>query len=107
MATVAVDGLKCTLVYNITSGGTANGTLVGPRSFHGTITAGPCPINSITIVSATGTCYWVGCFQKLICWVLHITLEFKVGIKKEIYSFLTNTSETTAWEHCLFEDLPI
>ena len=56
MAAITINGLKCALVYNITAGGTLNGTLVGPRSFHGTITAGSCPINCITTTSASGMC---------------------------------------------------
>ena len=44
MATVTVDGLECEVTYNITAGGTLNGALVGPRSSHGTITSGPCPL---------------------------------------------------------------
>ena len=55
MATIIFDGLNCSVVYNITAGGILNGTLVGPRYLHGTITAGPCPLNSITTISATGT----------------------------------------------------
>ena len=44
MATVTVDGLVCNITYNITAGGTLNGALVGPRSSHGTVTSGPCPL---------------------------------------------------------------
>ena len=44
MATVTVDGLQCEVTYDITAGGTLNGVLVGPRSSHGTITSGPCPL---------------------------------------------------------------
>ena len=44
MATVTVDGLECEVTYDITAGGTLNGALVGPRSSHGTITSGPCPL---------------------------------------------------------------
>ena len=44
-ATVAVDGLECEVTYTIIAGGTLNGDLVGPRSSHGTVTAGPCPIS--------------------------------------------------------------
>ena len=54
MAAVVVDGLNCRVTYNITAGGKLNETLVGPRSWHGTITAGPCPINSVNIISDTG-----------------------------------------------------
>ena len=43
MATVTVNGLECGVTYTITAGGTLNGDLVGPRSFHGTVTTGPCP----------------------------------------------------------------
>ena len=56
MAKVKFDRLNCTIVYNIIAGGTRNGTLVGPRSSHGTITAGPCTINSVTAIAATGKC---------------------------------------------------
>ena len=44
-ATVTVSGLECGVTYTITAGGTLNEDLVGPRSSHGTITAGPCPID--------------------------------------------------------------
>lgn len=44
MATVTVNGLQCGVTYTITTGGTLNGNLVGPRSSHRTITAGPCPV---------------------------------------------------------------
>ena len=43
MATVTIDELECEVTYTITAEGTLNGTLVGPRSSHGTITSGPCP----------------------------------------------------------------
>ena len=43
MATVTVNGLECEVIYTTTAGGTLDGQLVGPRSSHGTITAGPCP----------------------------------------------------------------
>ena len=43
MATVTVAGLKCGVTYTIIVGGTLDGQLVGPRSSHGTVTAGPCP----------------------------------------------------------------
>ena len=43
MATMTIDGLQCEFTYTIIAGGTLNGTLVGPRSSHGTITSGPCP----------------------------------------------------------------
>ena len=56
MAEVKFDELNCTVVYNIIAGGTLNGTLVGPRSSHGTITAGPCPLNSVTAIAAAGKC---------------------------------------------------
>ena len=54
MATVTVNGLECEMIYTITAGGTLDGQLVGPRSSHGTITAGPCPpMMIITIVPTT------------------------------------------------------
>ena len=60
MATVTIDGLACGVTYTIIAGGTLDGDLVGPRSSHGTITAGPCPLitvtttATITLVSVTG-----------------------------------------------------
>ena len=45
MATVTVNGLECGVTYTITVGGTLNGDLVGPRSFHENVTAGLCPKN--------------------------------------------------------------
>ena len=54
MATVTLNGLACGVTYTITAGGTLNGQLVGPRSPHGTITAGPCPPKiTSTIVPTT------------------------------------------------------
>ena len=53
MATVTINGLMCQEVYNITAGGTLDGVLVGPRSSHGTITAGPCPPMITTTTVAT------------------------------------------------------
>ena len=44
MATVIFNGLQCGVIYTIIAGGTLNGDLVGPRSSHGTVTVGPCPI---------------------------------------------------------------
>ena len=48
-ATVMINGLKCGVTYTITAGGTLNGYLVGPRSSHGNIVAGPCPVTSSTV----------------------------------------------------------
>ena len=44
MATVTISGLQCGVTYNITTEGTLNGALAGPRSPHGSISAGPCPV---------------------------------------------------------------
>ena len=44
MATMTVDELECEVTYDISARGTLNGALVGPRSFHGTVTSGPCPL---------------------------------------------------------------
>ena len=43
MATVTINDLQCGVTYNITAEGALNGKLVGPRSPHGKIAAGPCP----------------------------------------------------------------
>ena len=48
MATVTIDGLACGVTYTIIAGGTLDGDLVGPRSSHGSITAGPCPLITVT-----------------------------------------------------------
>ena len=54
MATVTINGLMCQEVYTITAAGTLDGVLVGPRSSHGTITAGPClPMITTTTVATT------------------------------------------------------
>ena len=45
IATVSIDGLQCEVINDIIAGGTLNGALVGPRSSHGTITSGPCPLS--------------------------------------------------------------
>ena len=46
MATLTLEGLKCEETYTITAGGTFAGTsegdLIGPRSSHGSFTAGSC-----------------------------------------------------------------
>ena len=44
MATVTINDLQCRVIYNITAEGALNGTLVGPKSPHGNIAAGPCPV---------------------------------------------------------------
>ena len=44
MATVTINDLQCGVMYNITAEGALNGTLVGPGSSHGNVTAGPCPV---------------------------------------------------------------
>ena len=43
-ATIIISGLNCQQTYTVTAGGTVNGTLLGPRSSHGTITTGDCQI---------------------------------------------------------------
>ena len=37
MATVTIYGLECGVTYTTTAGGALNGSLIGPRSFHGTV----------------------------------------------------------------------
>ena len=44
MATVTISDLQCGVTYNITAEGALNGILVGPKSPHGNVTAGPCPV---------------------------------------------------------------
>jgi len=46
MATVRIINLRCEVTYYIIAGGRDGNTgeLIGPRSSHGTITAGPCPL---------------------------------------------------------------
>ena len=51
MAVVTIHGLECEVTYNIIAGGILNKTLVGPRSSHGNISAGPCPILSSSSIS--------------------------------------------------------
>ena len=34
---MTVNGLKCEVTYTIIAGGTLNGSLLGPRSSHGTV----------------------------------------------------------------------
>ena len=53
MSTVILNRLACGVTYTITAGGTLNGQLVGPRSSHGTVTAGPCPLVITTTTVAT------------------------------------------------------
>ena len=52
---VTINELMCEVTYTITAGGTLNGILVGPRSSHGNITAGYCPIVMTTTSIATTT----------------------------------------------------
>ena len=51
MAVVTIDGLECEVTYDIIAGGKLNGALVGPKSSHRNITAGPCPLSSSSTVS--------------------------------------------------------
>jgi len=46
MATVRLINLQCEITYTIIAGGRDGNTgeLIGPISFHGTITAGPCSV---------------------------------------------------------------
>ena len=44
MAAVIISELECAVTYTIITGGTLNGTLVGPRSSHGTTTIPACPV---------------------------------------------------------------
>ena len=44
MATVTINDLQCGVTYNITAEGVLNGKIMGPRSPHGKIAAGPCPV---------------------------------------------------------------
>ena len=53
MATVTVNGLMCEVEYTITAGGIFDGQLVGPRSSHGIVTAGPCPLIMTTTTTVT------------------------------------------------------
>ena len=50
MATVTINDLQCGVIYNITAEGALNGTLVGPKSLHGNVTAGSCPLIASTYV---------------------------------------------------------
>ena len=42
-ATVVISDLQCGIEYTIVAEGMLNGAIVGPGSFHGNVTAGPCP----------------------------------------------------------------
>ena len=44
MATVIINNLQCGVTYDITAEGALNGTLVEPKSPHGNVAAGPCPV---------------------------------------------------------------
>jgi len=67
MATVRIANLQCEVKYTIIAEGRDGGTgeLIGPRSSHGAITTGPCPVTITTILpttilagtSTTGTTY--------------------------------------------------
>ena len=50
MATVTMNDIQCGVIYNITAEGALNGTPVGPKSPHGFVTAGPCPVIASTYV---------------------------------------------------------
>ena len=43
-STVIINNLVCDVTYSIITGGLLAGDLVGPRSSHGTIISGPCPV---------------------------------------------------------------
>ena len=66
MAVVIIDGLQCEVTY-ITAEGTLNGALVGPRSSHRNISAGPCPLSTSSTVSPNTS-------KNSKCVVLHIIL---------------------------------
>jgi len=69
MSTVLVDGLGCEVTYTIIAGGTLNGDLVGPRSSHGTITAGPCPVIITPILTPSDGMYICNlCTSSIICY---------------------------------------
>jgi len=55
MATVRINNLQCEVTYTIIAGGRDVNTeeLIGPRSSHGTITAGPCLAMMTTSVITT------------------------------------------------------
>jgi len=59
VAIIAINDLMCEVEYTIIAGGTLDGRLVGPRSSHGTVAAGPCPpiavATTATITSVTVT----------------------------------------------------
>ena len=55
LAMVTVGELACGVTYTITAGGTLDGQLVGPRSSHGTVTAGPCEVVPTTTTSVATT----------------------------------------------------
>ena len=59
MATVIISDLQCGVLYNITAEGALNGTLVGPKSPHGNVTAGPCPVIASTYVYVCAYTYCV------------------------------------------------
>ena len=49
---MTVNGLQRGVTYAIIAGGTLNGDLVGPRSSHGNITTGPCPLSPVCPVTS-------------------------------------------------------
>ena len=55
MATVIVRDLQCEVTYTIITRGTdgTTGEFIGPRSFHGNITAGPCPLMQTITIATT------------------------------------------------------
>ena len=55
MSIVTLNGLACGVTYTIIAGGTLNGELVGPRSSHGTVIGGPCPLIITTSTTATAS----------------------------------------------------
>ena len=57
MATVTINDLQCGVTYNITAEGALNGTLVGPKSPHGNVTAGPCPVTASERRYSSTLCY--------------------------------------------------
>ena len=44
MATVTISDLQCGVTYALIAEGMSNGMFVGPASFHGNISTGPCPV---------------------------------------------------------------
>ena len=72
MAAVPISDLQCGVTYALIAEGMSNGMFVGPASFHGNITTGPCPVMTSE--------YVLGCMSYSYRIMLSIELEVSITL---------------------------